>query len=184
LQGPIDDAFLGPFLAVTPDTPPANPRFATWMKDELAYLAERWENTFRGTLPVKKASEVTKEEMASRHLILWGDPAGNPLIAKFLETTPDITWNSGTLTIGRQSFDAATHVPVLIRPNADGTHYIVLNSGPTHREAHNRTNSLQNPKLPDWAVIDLTTPADAEKPGGIAATGFWSEDWRWQEPKP
>jgi predicted esterase len=181
LQGPIDDAFLEAFLVVTPDTPPANPLLAKWVTDEIAYLKERWETTFRGTLRLKKASEVTAEDAAQYHLILWGDPAGNKLLADFLKLQTDISWTADTVKIGEQSFAAATHVPVLIRPNLSGTKYLVINSGPTHREAHNKTNSLQNPKLPDWAVIDLQTPADGEKPGAIAAAGFWDESWLWQK---
>lgn len=55
--------------------------------------------------------------------------------------------------------------------------YIVINSGPTFREAHDKTNSQQNPKLPDWAVIDLTQDPDATAPGRIAAAGFFNEEW-------
>jgi hypothetical protein len=56
--------------------------------------------------------------------------------------------------------------------------YVVLNSGVTFREAHDRTNSLQNPKLPDWAVIDLSQPPDAATPGRIAAADFFDEEWK------
>ncbi len=54
---------------------------------------------------------------------------------------------------------------------------MVINSGLTFREASDRTNSLQNPKLPDWAVIDLAKDPDGEAPGGIAAAGFFTESW-------
>ncbi len=40
--------------------------------------------------------------------------------------------------------------------------YIILNSGLTFREAHDKTNSLQNPKLPDWSILDITQPPTAE----------------------
>ena len=56
--------------------------------------------------------------------------------------------------------------------------YVVLNSGPTHREGHDRTNSLQNPKLPDWAIVDLRQVPDALLPGKIVATGFFDESWK------
>ncbi|MFP6602512.1 MAG: hypothetical protein VB862_08285, partial [Pirellulaceae bacterium] len=56
--------------------------------------------------------------------------------------------------------------------------YVVLNSGPTHREGHDRTNSLQNPKLPDWAIVDLRQVPDALLPGKIVATGFFDESWQ------
>jgi hypothetical protein len=54
----------------------------------------------------------------------------------------------------------------------------VFNSGPTFRESHDRTNSLQNPKLPDWAVIDVSVPPDGNLPGKVAAAGFFNEEWK------
>jgi hypothetical protein len=56
--------------------------------------------------------------------------------------------------------------------------YILINSGPTFREAHDRTNSLQNPKLPDWAVIDISIPPSDSAPGRIVDAGFFDESWR------
>ena len=57
---------------------------------------------------------------------------------------------------------------------------MVINSGLTFREAHDKTNSLQNPKLPDWAVIDLNQPKTSQAPGGIADAGFFGEAWEWK----
>jgi hypothetical protein len=56
--------------------------------------------------------------------------------------------------------------------------YIVLNSGPTFREGHDRTNSQQTPKLPDWAIIGLEKDPDAFAPGEIKAAGFFDENWK------
>ena len=60
--------------------------------------------------------------------------------------------------------------------------YIVLNSGLTFREAHDRTNSLQNPKLPDWAIIDITQNPDASSPGKVVNAGFFDEEWKLKPP--
>jgi hypothetical protein len=69
-------------------------------------------------------------------------------------------------------------VPVCIYPNPlNAARYVVLNSGLTFREAHSKTNSLQNPKLPDWAVIDISVPADDSQPGKVLAAGFFGEQW-------
>lgn len=71
-----------------------------------------------------------------------------------------------------------TDVIAMIRPNPFGEEsYVVFNSGPTFREGHDRTNSLQNPKLPDWAIIDLTQAPSATTPGHIKAAGFFNKDW-------
>jgi hypothetical protein len=68
---------------------------------------------------------------------------------------------------------------VLIFPNPlNPNRYVVLNSGLTFREGHDKTNSQQNPKLPDWAVIGLDRDPDALAPGRIAAAGFFDEAWK------
>ena len=70
-------------------------------------------------------------------------------------------------------------MPLLIYPNPlNPAKYVVLNSGPTFRENDDRTNSLQNPKLPDWAIIDATTRPDAKSAGKVEAAGFFDESWK------
>ncbi|HXE55362.1 MAG TPA: hypothetical protein VN541_20225, partial [Tepidisphaeraceae bacterium] len=72
----------------------------------------------------------------------------------------------------------ATHVPVLIYPNPlNPKRYVVLNSGFTFREADYLNNDRQNPKLPDWAVVDTTEPPSPTAPGKIADAGFFGEKW-------
>jgi hypothetical protein len=55
--------------------------------------------------------------------------------------------------------------------------YLVVNSGPTFREGHDSSNSVQTPKLPDWAVVDLSVSPDALAPGRIVAANFFNEFW-------
>ncbi len=107
----------------------------------------------------------TNEDLERYNLVLWGDRASNRLIDKVLDSLP-IRWSESAVTVGDQSFAAADHVLAMIYPNPENPRrYIVLNSGPTFREAHDRSNSLQTPKLPDWAVIDLSQPPDDKAPG-------------------
>jgi hypothetical protein len=81
--------------------------------------------------------------------------------------------------MGGQHWPADKFVPLFIYPNPlNPQKYLVVNSGPTFREAHNRTNSLQNPKLPDWAIVDITQAPSAASPGRIAAADFFDEQWR------
>ncbi len=60
----------------------------------------------------------------------------------------------------------------------DSRRYIVLNSGPDFRADSYGTNALQTPKLPDWAIVDLTTSADSRWPGKIVDAGFFDEAWK------
>ncbi len=178
LQGPIDDAFLSRFLVVTPDGSSGNKLIDQWVAFEIAHLQKRWRELFRGDLPVKKASEVTVTDWSSRHLVLWGTPTSNKLIAEVADKLP-VTWEEDQVVAGKRSFSNKQHLPVLVYPNPlNPRKYVVLNSGPTFREAHDRTNSLQNPKLPDWAILDLTQPPDAEAAGKVVAADFFDERWK------
>jgi len=46
------------------------------------------------------------------------------------------------------------------------------------------TNSLQTPKLPDWAIVDTTVPPDDKFPGKIVDAGFFDEQWRFTTERP
>lgn len=178
LQGPIDDAFLGPFLVVTPSGKCASGAVQKWIDFELPHFQQRWRDLFRGDLRIKRDTDVTPEDMKRFHLIAWGDPSSNRLIAQISDRLP-IRWTDRQISIGDKTFDAATHVPVLIYPNPlNPSRYVVLNSGPTFREDSDKTNSLQNPKLPDWAIIDVTTGPDSHLPGKVNAADFFDEQWR------
>ena len=89
-----------------------------------------------------------------------------------------VKWTATGVQVGTKSFSGATMIPVCIYPNPlNPGRYVVLNSGLTFREAHSKTNSLQNPHLPDWAVLDLTTPPDDRQPGKVLDAGFFGEKW-------
>ncbi len=65
-----------------------------------------------------------------------------------------------------KKFPADKHAPVLIYPNPlNPSKYVVLNSGFTYRAYDDLNNARQVPKLPDWAVIDLTVKPNARWPG-------------------
>jgi predicted esterase len=180
LQGPIDDAFREPFLFVLPSGPAAHPLVGQWVEYEAAHQQRRWRELMRGTVRVKRDTEVTAEDVARYHLILWGDPASNRLLNEFVGSDQQpLGWDAETITLGGASYAADKHVPAMIYPNpANPARYVVINSGLTFREAHDRTNSLQNPKLPDWAVLDITVPPTAEAAGRVVAAEFFDEDWQ------
>lgn len=178
LQGPIDDIFLEPFLVIAPDGKSPNSRVQRWIDFEMAHFRDRWRALFRGDLRWKTADQAKEEDFENYHVILWGDRESNRWIREMNGSLP-VRWEANNIVVGDKNFDAAGHVPMLIYPNPlNPKKYVVLNSGPTFREEHDRTNSLQNPKLPDWAVIDLSQPPDGAAPGRIAAADFFDEQWR------
>jgi pimeloyl-ACP methyl ester carboxylesterase len=177
LQGPIDHAFMDRFVMVRPTGKARHEQVGRWIDAEMQHAIEHWRRQFRAELLPKDDMQVSDEDIASSNLILWGDPAGNRILAKIADKLP-IAWEEGTVRVGAQSFDANRHVPVLIYPNPlNPQKYVVLNSGFTFREYDYLNNARQIPRLPDWAVLDITQPRTSRQPAGIAAAGFFGERW-------
>jgi pimeloyl-ACP methyl ester carboxylesterase len=172
LQGPIDDAFFDSFLFVLPDQPMAGRR----EQEEAERAIREWRKQFRGDARVRKASEVTAEDIEAHHLVCFGDAASNSIIAR---AALPVRWEAGQLVMGEKRYAAAQHMPVLIYPNSlNPARYIVLNSGPTLREMAQQTNAFQYPHLPDYAIVDTSVPPDEFHPGRILEAGFFNEEWR------
>jgi pimeloyl-ACP methyl ester carboxylesterase len=176
LQGPIDDAFMNRFLMVRPTGKPINEKVGAWVTAEQGRALSEWRSQFRGEPLVKDDVSLTEADIAEANLILWGDPSSNAALAKIADRLP-IHWNSQGVRVGDKTY-STEHVPLLIFPNPlNPKRYVVINSGFTFRESHYLTNSQQTPKLPDWAVIDLSTPPSARTPGRIVNAGFFGERW-------
>ncbi len=178
--GPMDSAFLKRFLVVLPDGKSSHPAVDAWVEAEAAHFLQRWRSLMRGDARVVTASEVADPVEAGQNqgLILWGTPESNSVLKKIADRLP-VKWGADEIELAGQSYDAKSHVPLLIYPALDSANFeVVLNTGLTFREAHDRTNSLQNPKLPDWAILDITEPPDAEKAGRVVAADFFDEVWQ------
>ncbi|MEW4452305.1 prolyl oligopeptidase family serine peptidase [Bremerella sp. JC817] len=178
LQGPIDDAFYGPFLVVLPSGKSSNAVVQRWVDFESKHLADRWQALFRGKLRTKLDKDVTPDDLKKYNIVAWGTPETNSILKKSIDKLP-LKWDAQEVAIGKHTADAANHVPVMIYPNPlNPKKYLVINSGPTFREDHDRTNSLQNPKLPDWALIDISQHPDGSAPGKVFAADFFDEAWQ------
>jgi pimeloyl-ACP methyl ester carboxylesterase len=177
LQGPVDDAFLSPFLFVMPSGPLTNGTIQEWVTKEFPRALFEWRRQFRGEARAKQDGDLTEDDIAKYNLILWGEPSSNKFLAKVLDKLP-LKWTATELTISGKTYPAATHLPILIYPNPlNPAKYIVLNSGFTYREYDYLNNARQVPRLPDWAVIDVTTPPGTQWPGKVVAADFFSERW-------
>lgn len=177
LQGPIDDAFMDSFLFVRPTGQPMNAQAGQWVQAELKHAITHWRQQFRGDVRLKDDVAVTPEDIAAHHLILWGDPQSNQLLKEMTSGLP-VKWDPATVTMGGKGYPSATHAPVLIFPNPKNpSRYVVLNSSFTYREYDYLNNARQTPKLPDWAIVDLTTPPNSRWPGRIVEAGFFGEKW-------
>ncbi len=169
LQGPIDDAFMDSFVMVRPTGKPMNEAIGKWADAEMTHAVKHWRQQFRGDAPIKDDKDVTDDDIKNSNLILWGDPKSNAILAKIADKLPLKEFGDTTVT-------------ALIYPNPlNPTKYVVLNSGFTYREYAYLNNARQVPVLPDYAVIDITTPPNSRYPGKIVRAGFFDEQWKLQK---
>lgn len=182
LQGPIDDAFMSHFIMVRPTGTAMNAKVGAFVDSEMKHAVEHWRRQFRGEAIVKDDTAITPADIATGNLILWGDPSSNAVLAKIAAKLP-VKWDAAGVHVNGQTYAPDTSVPVLIYPNPlNPKHYVVLNSGFTFREYDYLNNARQTPKLPDWAVVDITEPANSRWPGKIVAADFFGEHWELKPP--
>ncbi len=177
LQGPIDDAFMDSFMIVRPTGKPVAPGVSTWVDSELQHAITEWRRQFRGEARIKNDVDITDADLAAHNLALWGDPGSNKILARIADRLP-IQWTAEAVVVGDQRYPAGTHAPVFIFPNPlNPRRYVVVNSGFTYREYDYLNNARQVPKLPDWAIIDTTTPPNSRYPGKVVTANFFGERW-------
>lgn len=187
LQGPIDDAFTGPFVCVRGTGRPWNPAVGAWADSSLRRFAYEWARYMRGDLPVKADTEITEADVRTKNLVLFGDPGSNLWIRKALSQLP-LTWSRDEVRLGGERRSAKDHAPALIcaSPLAGaGDHYLVLNSGHTfHEQEFAAFNYLLFPRLGDWAMLKVVPGAETWQASSVAFpeevvhAGFFDETWR------
>jgi poly(3-hydroxybutyrate) depolymerase len=174
LQGPIDDAFLDPFLLVRPTGTAWNDDVNKTAIERLEKFERVYARNYRAHVRVKDDKDVTEADLAKYNVALFGDPGSNRWIAKVQAKLP-LRWTRESVSFGAQSFAAAGHLPVLIYPSPlNHSRYIVINSGLTIEEReYNSDYSM--PQLGDFAVLKV-------KPGGgdpeVAYAGLFDESWQ------
>jgi Prolyl oligopeptidase family len=173
LQGPLDDAFVDPFLCVRPTGTPWNPVSREWAAKTLEVFSANFAKWLRGDVRLKDDARVEASDIANYNLILFGDPGSNSVIAKVIGQLP-IRWSKTDITIGTHTFGASDHVPVIVYPNPlNPRRYVVINSGHTFGDDDFRgTNAWLYPRLGDYSVLTAA--------GDIALSGFFDEQWRLQ----
>lgn len=177
LQGPIDDAFMSSFVMVAPGGRPMNSKTADWAEKEMKHAVEHWRKQFRGDAIVKHDNEIRDDDIRNNNLILWGDPMSNGVLGRLADKLP-IKWTAEGIVVGKETYANNSHMPVLIYPNPlNPSKYVVINSGFTFREYDYLNNARQVSKLPDYAVIDITTPPNSRYPGKVVRAGFFGEKW-------
>lgn len=178
LQGPIDDAFMEPFVCVLPTGKPWNESHAAWAKWTYDRFAREFDKWMRGKVPVINDTELTDEQIESKNLILFGDPSSNAVIARVYKSLP-LRWTKETLEVANKDYAASKHGVSLIFPNPlNPNKYVVINSGHTVHDAEfNGTNALLFPRLGDIAVQSFEPAKSGFTEKTEWATSFDSK-WR------
>lgn len=179
LQGPIDDAFMDAFMFVGPASghEAASPA-DRWVADEFARAKREWRRHFRGDVVERLPENISADDIATKHLVLFGTPESNPLVAKVLPGLP-VKHGGEAWSIGTARSTVGSSLPVLVYPNPlNPERYVVWNSGFTYREYAYLNNARQIPMLPDWALVSTVEGRDSQFPGTILAEGFFDERWQ------
>jgi hypothetical protein len=178
LQGPIDDAFTDSFLCVRGTEQPWHEATGKYAEARLEHFRQEWARYWRGDLPVKDDVDVSNEDIVTKHLILFGDPASNSLIAQVLDGLP-LRWTRQSITLAGKTYSSAEHVPVIIYPSPlNAGRYVVLNSGHTFpASAYTKTNALLYPRLGDYAVLRLPAGADPLA-SEVVTAGLFDDTWQ------
>jgi len=177
LQGPIDDAFLDPFLLVRPTGTPWNEAVNQQALRTLARFQRLWGKFFRGHPLVKDDKDVTIADMARYHVVLFGDPGSNKLIAKVAGKLP-VEWTKDNLSLAGKSYPAGENFPALIYPNPlNPGKYVVLNTGLTIADAE-YNGDYGMPQWGDYAVVKVKEGADVPD---LVTAGLFDEKWQFEK---
>ncbi|MCA9053789.1 MAG: prolyl oligopeptidase family serine peptidase [Planctomycetaceae bacterium] len=180
LQGPIDDAFMEPFVCVRGTGEPwsaPHQKWADWTLDRFGQEFDKW---MRGRIQVVDDTALTDQQIANRNLVLFGDPGSNRVLARLLEDLP-ITWTKAGVEVDGKQYDPELHGVALVFPNPlNPDRYVVLNSGMTmHTEDFENSNAWLFPRLGDIAVVRRQAEGDS-----FTETVEWAEifDSEWKLP--
>lgn len=174
LQGPIDDAFTGPFLCVRGTGKPWGPATQVWADRRLEQFRAVWSQYMRGDLPIKDDKDVTQSDIERFHLVLFGDPGSNRVLEAIAPELP-VAWSKTGVALGSKTYEAREHAPAFITVNPRASRrYVVINSGHTFGASEFAgTNALLYPHLGDYAIFRLGKPD-----GELVTSGFFNEAWK------
>jgi hypothetical protein len=174
LQGPIDDAFLDPFLLVRPTGEPWNKAVNDQALRTFAHFDRMWGKYFRGHPFIKDDKDVTEADLAKYNVVLFGDPGSNKWIARTLGKLP-VKWTRTEVAMGGQTYPAATSYPALVYPNPlHPAKYVVLNTGLTISDP-DYNGDYGMPQWGDYAIVQAKDGADVPE---LVTAGLFDETWR------
>ncbi|MBI5394824.1 MAG: hypothetical protein HZA91_05950 [Verrucomicrobia bacterium] len=180
LQGPINDFLMDSFVCVRPTGTPLHPLANDYAKAAVDRFAKSFSKWLRGDIRVKDDTDMTKDDIINNHIVVFGDPGSNGVLAQIASRLP-IQWDKLHVRVGKQRFDAKEHLPAFICPNPFNSHrYLVVNCGDNllgTRELRT-TIALAWQQLADYDVLKLSKDASGEIKGTSVAQGLFDENWK------
>lgn len=174
LQGPIDDAFLDPFLLVRPTGKPWNEEVNQQALRTMAHFDLMWGKFFRGHPFVKDDKDVTEADFAKYHIVLFGDPGSNKWISALNGKLP-FTWTQQSVTLAGKTYPSQENYPALVFPNPlNPAKYVVLNTGLTIDD-RGYNGDYGTPMWGDYAIVKVKPGAPMPE---LITGGLFDENWQ------
>ncbi len=179
LQGPIDDAFMQPFVCVRGTGEPwsrSHQQWADWTLDRFSSEFDKW---MRGRVPVVDDRDVNEDLIAEKNLILFGDPGSNSILARVVDQLP-VRWERDAVTVNGERYSTDSHGLAMIFPNPlKPSQYVVINSGHTfHEQDFRASNSWLFPRLGDIAVQKYSANSDGSFEESTVWASLFDSNWR------
>ena len=173
LQGPIDDAFLDPFILVRPTGQAWNDAVNQQALRMLARFDHLYAKWFRAHPRIVDDKDLTADDIAKYHVVLFGDPGSNRWIAKMAAKLP-VTWTHDSIQLGDRRYAAGENFPAFVYPNPlNPQRYVVINTAMTFEERGYR-GDYGMPMLGDYALLK----ANAGDVPDVVTAGLFDEQWR------
>jgi len=188
LEGPVEHAFMSPFLVVSADNVGAKEKdlmraAAKQAADELVAL---WRYRFAVPCRRKPANEVTNADIAGLNLVLIGGPEQNSLTRRVLDSRLIIALEGEAIRISGRQYAGPNAGATVCCPNPlNPQRYVVIIAGTTPRAYADINVRFGNwfdwvgydyRRHYDFAVFDDFT--NGHSPESFLVWGFFNEQWQ------
>jgi hypothetical protein len=154
-----------------------------WSDFVLARFEGEFDKWLRGKIRIVDDKDVTQAMIEKSHLILFGDPGSNSLIAQVLEELP-VSWTKTEITANGQTHDVNARGLAMIYPNPlNRRRYVVINSGHTfHEKQFKASNAQLYPRLGDFSILDIQPDDKGHFPETIIDSAIFDHSWKFPQP--
>ena len=181
LEGPVGDVFLASFLLVR-GTASEDAWEREAIRREVEARAHDWERMYQCRPRVKDDAEVTDEDIAAHHLVLYGGPDANAITKRIARKLP-VRIEGDRIRVGRKSFEGPDVGAALCYPNPlNPERYVAVLAG-LSPDALDQVSSrfgnwfgwgpYDNHPWFDYAVFDART----RSPETFLCVGFFDPAW-------